>query len=204
MQKEHWNNVYQTKSTDQVSWFQLRSESSIRLIEATGMGHDAAIIDVGSGASKLVDELWHEGFRELTVLDIAAAALETTRQRLGAEISAAIDWRVGNVLDCNLPHQRYLIWHDRAVFHFFTETAQQQAYIQQVRGALQVGGYVVIATFAEDGPERCSGLPVQRYSVEKLAATFGADFELVHAERETHQTPQGSEQKFIYCVLRRV
>lgn len=168
------------------------------------MGHTAAIIDVGSGASHLVDNLWGEGFRELTVLDISAAALKTTQQRLGKGIADAIQWQVGDVLTYELPKQHFLIWHDRAVFHFLTQPAQQQQYIEQVRHALQPGGYVIIATFAEDGPERCSGLPVQRYSVEQLATTFGSDFELVHAERETHRTPQGNEQKFIYCVLRAI
>jgi ubiquinone/menaquinone biosynthesis C-methylase UbiE len=204
MQKDHWETVYRTKPTDQVSWFQRRADTSIRLIEATGMGHAAPIIDVGSGASHLVDNLWGEGFRQLHVLDISAAALKTTQQRLGKGIADAIQWQVGDVLTHELPKQHFLIWHDRAVFHFLTQPTQQQQYIEQVRHALQPGGYVIIATFAEDGPERCSGLPVQRYSVELLAATFGSDFELVHAERETHRTPQGNEQKFIYCVLRAI
>lgn len=204
MTKEHWEGVYRTKPTDQVSWFQTHAATSLRLIEDTGMGHAAAIIDVGSGASRLIDELWQAGFRQLTVLDISAAALQASRKRLGDAVAAAIDWRVGDVLTQPLPSQHFHIWHDRAVFHFLTQPAQQQTYVGQVRQSLKPGGYAIIATFADDGPERCSGLPVRRYSVEQLAATFGHQFELVHAERETHKTPQGNEQKFIYCVLRAV
>ena len=204
MTKEHWESVYRTKPTDQVSWFQTHASTSVRLIEATGIGHQAAIIDVGSGASRLLDELWAAEFRNLTALDISLAALQASQQRLGATVAAAINWQVGDVLTQQLPKQHFSVWHDRAVFHFLTQPQQQQQYVEQVRNALEPDGYVVIATFAEDGPERCSGLPVRRYSAEQLAQTFGDGFECVHAERESHRTPAGNEQKFLYCVLRRL
>lgn len=202
MAENHWEDVYNTKAVDRVSWFQTKAETSVRLIADTGMSHEAAIIDVGSGASRLIDNLMAAGFGHITALDVSESALAASKKRLKAK-AEAITWLVGDVLTTEFAKAQFSIWHDRAVFHFLTTPEQQQAYVQQAAKAVEQGGYAVIATFAEDGPEKCSGLPVQRYSAQQLPEVFAEHFSLVHTEREIHRTPSGSEQKFNYCVLRR-
>jgi len=199
--KAHWEDVYRTKAPEEVSWYQPHCERSLDLVRDFAPDHRAAIIDVGGGASTLVDDLVSGGFRHLTVLDLSGAALAEARQRLGRR-AAGVHWMEADALDVRLPQASVDLWHDRAVFHFLTSTDDQQRYVGQVGNAVKSGGHVVVATFAEDGPTKCSGLTVQRYSPESLRAVFGTGFQLVHSSRETHLTPAGKEQAFIYCVFR--
>jgi 2-polyprenyl-3-methyl-5-hydroxy-6-metoxy-1,4-benzoquinol methylase len=198
---EHWDQVYRTKGPDRVSWFQAEARLSTALIASAVPDRTAAIIDVGGGASTLVDGLLQLGYTNLTVLDIAPSALDLARARLG-ERGARISWQAGDVLTAPLASQRFDVWHDRAVFHFLTNPADRARYATQVRHAIRPGGVILVATFAEDGPTRCSGLEVQRYSPASLHAEFGDDFSLVRSEREEHITPGGAVQLFTYCVCR--
>lgn len=198
---EHWEHVYQSKAADQVSWFQPEASVSVELIRQAAPDHAAAIIDVGGGASTLVDGLLTTGYRALTVLDVANTALETTRRRIG-ESAAHVTWVHANVLDASLPNAAFDLWHDRAVFHFLTAASDRQRYVSQVRHAVRRGGHVLMATFAEDGPTRCSGLDVSRYSADELHAEFGPEFDLVMSRREVHRTPSGAEQAFTFCLFR--
>lgn len=175
---------------------------SLQLITRHNVPLSAAIIDVGGGASTLVDDLLDAGYRQITVLDLSGAALATAQARLG-ERASLVQWREANVLEVELPAQGFDVWHDRAVFHFLTTEQERQAYVQQVLRAVKPGGLVIVATFAEDGPTQCSGLPVMRYDANDLHTQFGAPFELLGHEKESHMTPGGNEQKFVYCFCRR-
>lgn len=194
--KQHWNQVYQTKALDDVSWFQTRPANSLKLIEATGLGKDEGIIDVGGGASVLVDFLLDTGFSKLAVLDISAAALEHARQRLGRRASL-VEWCEADVTAFN-PSRRFGLWHDRAVFHFLTDKADREKYVQTLKRTLMPGGHVIIATFALDGPAKCSGLEVARYDAPSIGLELGAEFQLAEQASETHFTPWSTEQKFSY------
>ncbi|HCI53120.1 MAG TPA: SAM-dependent methyltransferase [Gallionella sp.] len=200
--KQHWEQVYATKASDSVSWFQEHADQSLRLIHNTGLSKDAAIIDVGGGASTLVDDLASEGFSHLTILDLSGAALTVARQRLGKRADA-VHWMEGDITHAEFPVHCFDIWHDRAVFHFLTDPADRQAYVERVMRSVRPGGHVIIATFAEDGPEKCSGLPVMRYQPESLHAEFGDAFLLVAHEKEVHHTPFGTDQQFVYCYCRK-
>jgi ubiquinone/menaquinone biosynthesis C-methylase UbiE len=200
--KEHWEQVYTTRASDAVSWFQEHAALSLKLIDNTGLARDAAIIDMGGGASTLVYDLVVEGYTDLTVLDLAAGALALARQRLG-EYANAVHWIEGDITRAQFPVNRFDIWHDRAVFHFLTVPADRQAYVERVMRAVRPGGHVIIATFAEDGPEKCSGLPVQRYRPETLHAEFGDALMLVDHHKEEHHTPSGAVQQFVYCHFRK-
>ena len=200
--KEHWEQVYTTKSENGVSWFQEHARQSVQLIDRTGVAKDAGIIDVGGGASTLVDDLLAQGYRRVTVLDLSEAALAAARARLGARADE-VTWLAGDITQVELPRHAYEVWHDRAVFHFLTTRAEREAYVDAVLRAVKPGGHVIVATFAEDGPEKCSGLPVVRYSADGLHAEFGAPFTLLQQEREEHHTPFGTVQKFIYCLCRK-
>ena len=150
----------------------------------------------------LVDDLLSAGYTDLTVLDVSETALDISRQRLG-DAAARVKWIVADVRDAPLPERRFTIWHDRAVFHFLTDATDRQAYVEQVQRTVRPGGYVLIATFAEDGPKTCSGLPVVRYSPESLHSEFGPAFRIVTSEQQDHHTPAGREQSFLYCLCRR-
>jgi SAM-dependent methyltransferase len=201
--KEHWEKVYATKATDAVSWFQPHADTSVGLIKATGAALDASIIDVGGGASTLVDDLLGLGYTNLTVLDLSAAALAAARQRLGGKASG-VRWIEADITRANLPERAFDIWHDRAVFHFLTSPEDRAAYVQAVFRAVKPGGHVIVATFAEDGPNQCSGLPVMRYRPDELHAEFGEAFALLKHEKEAHHTPSGTVQQFVYCYCRRM
>lgn len=201
--KDHWERVYSTKATDAVSWFQEHAEHSLRLIQRTDVPLSAAIIDVGGGASTLVDDLLAGGYSNLTVLDLSAAALAAAKRRLGA-LSSNVQWLEANITNVSLPANAYDVWHDRAVFHFLTDPEERRAYVQTVLRAVKPGGYVIVATFAEDGPTQCSGLPVMRYSANELHAQFGESFALLQQEKEAHRTPSGGIQQFVYCYCRKV
>lgn len=199
--KAHWERVYSSKATNAVSWFQEHAEQSLALIEATGAGRTAAIIDVGGGASTLVDDLLDAGHARLSVLDLSGAALAAARQRLGTRADR-VRWIEADILNARLPDRHFDVWHDRAVFHFLTAPADREAYVRQVRHAVRPGGHVIVATFAEDGPQQCSGLPVMRYSHDALHGEFGPAFSLLGKASELHPTPFGTVQSFIYCYCR--
>lgn len=196
--KEHWEKVYQTKQPDAVSWFQEHATRSLELILSVGTPLNASIIDVGGGASTLVDDLLSHGFKNISVLDLSASALDVARKRLGIG-GSRVTWIAGDICVVNLPDHRYDIWHDRAVFHFLTDPADRAAYVQQVMKSVKPGGHVIVATFAPDGPEQCSGLPVARYAPGQLHQEFGPSFELLEHMSEEHKTPWGSVQHFVYC-----
>jgi SAM-dependent methyltransferase len=198
VRQAHWQNVYQTKGERDVSWFQESPAISLDLIRATGIDSNARIVDIGGGASRLVDALLGEGFKFVTVLDLSEKALATSRARLGAlgrHVSANVSWVVADVTKWQ-PVQTYDLWHDRAAFHFLTEPGDQAAYADCVRKTVRPGGQVIIGTFALDGPERCSGLPVVRHDAASLGAMLGASFKLVESRRHDHQTPAGAIQRF--------
>ena len=194
--KEHWNHVYQTKEHDDVSWYQSRPATSLKLIEACGVGKQEGIIDVGGGASVLVDFLLDAGFTRLAVLDISAVALAYAKERLGAR-AGNVEWFEADVTRFASPHC-FNLWHDRAVFHFLTDKADRQKYVQTLKRTLTPDGHVIIATFAIDGPLKCSGLEVARYEASAIAAELGEGFRLLEQVDETHTTPWGTEQKFSY------
>lgn len=199
--RSHWENVYASKAADAVSWYEPHAQRSLALIAVTGVARDAAIIDVGGGASTLVDDLLDRGYRALTVLDVSAAALRTAQARLGMR-ARAVRWIEADLLTAELPRHTFDVWHDRAVFHFLTDAADRRRYVAQVTSSVRRGGHVIVATFADDGPTQCSGLPVARYTAEALHAQFGAGFDLVDAVRSEHRTPSGAVQRFVHCRLR--
>jgi SAM-dependent methyltransferase len=199
--KDHWEAVYTTRDETGVSWFQDNPLQSLELIEQTRPGKDAAIIDIGGGASRLADGLLERGFRRVTVLDISAAALDLAALRLGRRASE-VQWIVEDVTAWE-PAQRFDIWHDRAAFHFLVEPADRAAYIARLKQALVPGGYAIIATFASDGPERCSGLPVHRYDAAELAKELGEEFVLLDSRPHDHATPSNARQRFQFSMFRR-
>jgi len=196
--KSHWARIYETLAPTELSWYQERPRLSLALINSTGASTTAQIIDVGGGTSRLVDELLAEGYQHVTVLDISGRALALARQRLGAR-AAAVTWVEADITTVDLPHHGYDVWHDRAVFHFLLQPEERRLYVETMHHAVKTYGYVIVATFALDGPTRCSGLNVVRYSPTSLADEFGAEFELVEWTREFHRTPLGVEQPFLYC-----
>jgi SAM-dependent methyltransferase len=199
--KAHWEHIYETKSPDQVSWFEPEAKHSLALIQRVAPTRREVIIDVGAGAAMFVDGLLSAGYQHITVLDLSTAALAHAQRRLG-DRARSVDWREANILDVTLPSHAFDIWHDRAVFHFLTSLADRCAYVAQVRRALRPGGFALVATFAADGPSRCSGFEVARYSADALHAEFGADFRLLSSDRQTHITPWGAVQPFTYCLCR--
>lgn len=200
--KEYWETVYRTKRPTEVSWYQAEADLSARLIQEAVPDHSAPIIDVGGGASVLASQLAAAGYTNLTVLDLSGAAIAAAQARLGAR-ATGIKWLEADILEAELPPADYRLWHDRALFHFLTDPAARATYVAQVRRAVPPGGHVLVATFAEDGPTRCSGLDVMRYSPATLHAEFGPGFAYVAAHREDHRTPSGTVQAFTYCLFRR-
>ena len=199
--KLYWEGVYSKKPVKEVSWFQEHADRSLKLIHDTGLGKDAAIIDVGGGASTLVDDLVCEGYTDVTVLDLSSVALDVAKRRLGRRADA-VHWMCGDITRVTFPVHSLDIWHDRAVFHFLTDPADRRAYVEQVIRAVRPGGHVIVATFGENGPATCSGLPVMRYNPESLHDEFGGGFVLVEHQKEAHHTPAGKTQQFIYCYCR--
>jgi SAM-dependent methyltransferase len=199
--QKHWDRVYERRAPDQVSWYRPHLERSLALIDQARLPLDAAIIDVGGGASTLVDDLLDRGYRRVSVLDISAKALESARERLGSRADA-VTWIVGDITRLELPADAYDFWHDRAVFHFLREEDARVRYIASVRRALKPGGHIVVATFGHAAPERCSGLEVVRYSADEIHGQFGRTFDKLSSFTELHQTPTGVEQEFVYCFCR--
>ncbi len=199
--RQHWDSIYSSKTSAEVSWYQPIPALSLSMIRASGAQPSASIIDIGGGASTLPDHLLAEGYRHLTVLDLAAAALHQSRQRLGPSADQ-IQWLVADITTWH-PTTRYDLWHDRAVFHFLTDPAARSAYLATLKNALNPGATIILATFALDGPERCSGLPVCRYSPQTLASELGPEFTLIETATEDHHTPSGTLQRFLYCRFTR-
>jgi len=197
LRKAHWEQVYATRDSTAVSWYQPLPAKSLQLIRATGVPLAAPILDVGGGASTLVDNLLASGFEDISVLDIAEGAFEQSRARLGA-LSDKATWIVSDVT-AFVPSRLYAVWHDRAVLHFLTDTADRGRYLSVLRNTLQPGGHLLIATFGPHGPRRCSGLETQRYAVTDLQELLGAEFTLRSHEIEQHHTPTGSGQQFLYA-----
>jgi SAM-dependent methyltransferase len=195
----HWEGVYTQKGENEVSWFQENPAPSLELIEQVGATAASAIIDIGGGASRLVDNLIDRGFEDVTVLDLSDAALQAAATRLGGRASQ-VHWIVADATVWE-PLKAYDVWHDRAAFHFLTEDRDRGAYVVRLERALKVGGHAIIATFALDGPERCSGLPVVRYDPASLGQTLGRAFQLVDTRRHAHATPWGSDQSFQFSVF---
>jgi SAM-dependent methyltransferase len=197
--EQHWERIYRTNRSQDVSWFRPHLQTSLELIRQTGVSGDAPILDVGGGASTLVDDLVAIGYSDLTVLDVSGAALEAARTRLGARASE-IAWITADATLVDLPPSHFQVWHDRAVFHFLTAEEDRRRYVEQVRHAVAPGGHLIIATFGPEGPVRCSGLPTARYDADALSAAFGSDFPLVDRREERHRTPGGVDQQFVYCL----
>lgn len=200
--KSHWEDVYRTKSPDQVSWYRPHLDVSLRLIYEATPDRRSALIDVGGGEATLVDDLLALGYGDVSVLDISEEAIEVARARLADEVGA-VTWIAGDITSCSLPPNRYDLWHDRAVFHFLTNAAQREAYVRQVVRAVKPGGHVIVATFGPEGPEKCSGLDVVRYGADELHSEFGAQFQLLEHLTEDHETPWGTPQQFVYCFCRK-
>lgn len=199
--QEHWEAIYGAKGPQDVSWYRPHLDRSLKFIDEARLSPDAAIIDVGGGASTLVDDLLVRGYDDVTVLDLSEAAITQAKARLGSN-AARVTWIIGDITRVELPEHRYDFWHDRAVFHFLTKEEDRQRYVAQVRHALKPGGHIVVATFGLEGPERCSGLPVARYSPEGIHEQFGDQFAMTGSDDEMHRTPKGSEQEFVYCYCR--
>jgi len=198
--RKHWDEVYATKRPTGVSWYQPHLSRSLALIERAGIGPGDRLIDVGGGASTLVDDLMDRGFRHITVLDVSALALDASQKRLGSR-AGEVEWIAGDVLTAQLPQHGYSLWHDRAVFHFLTRPEDRAAYATQVRHVLTRGGFALIASFSPDGPRKCSGLEVCRYSPADLREELGDGFHLVESATENHRTPARAVQAFQYSLL---
>lgn len=201
MSQAHWEEIYRRYDPTAVSWYQPEPRLSLDLIRRVAPDPASPIIDVGGGASTLVDGLLDAGYRSVTVLDLAPAALTISQHRLG-ERAEQVTWIAGSLLDAPLLPSAYAVWHDRAVFHFLTAANDRARYVAQARRAVRPGGHVIVASFGPDGPTRCSGLDVVRYSAEAMHAEFGAGFELLDSVREVHQTPSGRAQEFTWCLCR--
>ncbi len=200
--RDHWQAVYEKKRADEVSWYRPHLDHSLAFIRSCNLPHDARIVDVGGGASTLVDDLVADGYGNVAVIDLAEPALAVARERLGPR-GSSVDWIVGDATTPLCADGSVDFWHDRAVFHFLTDDAARAAYLAQVRRSVRSGGHVLVATFGLDGPDRCSGLPVARYDADGIHDVFGATFEKVGDAAELHETPWGTVQAFVYCFCRR-
>jgi SAM-dependent methyltransferase len=201
--KTHWDNVYKTRKTDEVSWFQEHADLSLKLIRENAVSLSASIVDIGGGASTLVDDLLKNGYQRISVLDLSGIALEKARLRL-KDFADQVKWIVADITRIEFAEGEFDVWHDRAVFHFLVKADDRRRYIATAHKALKAGSMLIIATFAENGPAMCSGLPVMQYSATTLAKEFGDNFGLISSFRESHHTPGGKEQRFTYCVFRRL
>ena len=198
--KQHWENVYQTKQLTEVSWYEPAPETSLSIIESFKLPTNAAIIDIGGGDSLLVDNLLACGYNNITVLDISANAIERAKHRLGGK-AGLVKWIVKDIIDSK-PNQKYGLWHDRATFHFLVDKKEQDKYLEMVHQCIVPGGYMVLSTFSEEGPKRCSGLPVQQYSENTLSDLFAGYFEKIKCFTKIHVTPSHSIQSFVFCSFK--
>ena len=198
--KKHWETVYETKNPDQVSWTQEIPKTSLNFIHSFGLDKKAKIIDIGGGDSKLVDFLLEEGFENITILDISQKAIEKAQLRLGSKANK-VNWIVSDITQFT-PTTQYDIWHDRAAFHFLTSEVDINKYVEIVKNS--VSKYMIIGTFSENGPQKCSGLEIKQYSQETLTKLFQKDFQIIECFNEDHTTPFDTKQNFIYCSLKKM
>lgn len=201
--KDHWEKIYKSKSSQEVSWYTPCLEKSLEIIKSLGLAQDAQILDVGAGASTLPDDLVERGFKNITVLDISSEALKVSKDRLGDK-AGQVQWLEADITQVSLPPGQYDFWHDRAVFHFLTGRGDREKYLNHCRQSLKCGGYVLMATFGPNGPLKCSGLEIVRYSAEVLKKEFGEMFRLERHFTEIHKTPFDTTQEFLYCLLQKV
>lgn len=200
--KSHWENIYNTRQLHEVSWYQPTPATSLALIEMLNLDSDAAIIDIGGGDSLLVDNLLTHGYSNINVLDISGRALERAKLRLGEQAAEKVNWLEADI-STESPSGKYDLWHDRAAFHFLTAPEAVAHYVKTASEHIKKGGFLIIATFAEDGPLKCSGLHIQQYSEESLPAVFEENFEKIKVFKELHKTPSGTEQSFVFAMMRR-
>lgn len=196
--KKHWENVYHNQATEKLGWYESHLQLSLKLIRQAGLAKEAAIIDVGGGASTLADDLLDEGFNRLTVLDLSSAALSKAQARLGTH-AAQIVWVQGDITRLSLPRAHYDLWHDRALFHFLLIPEDRLSYAALLHYSLKPGGQIIIGAFAPEAPPRCSGLAVERYSAERLHQVLGGKLKLLSQLTTLHLTPGGVEQMYLYC-----
>jgi cyclopropane fatty-acyl-phospholipid synthase-like methyltransferase len=201
--KNHWNNVYNTKKSDEVSWTQAVPKISLDFLHSFNLSKDSPIIDIGGGESKLADFLLDEGFTDITVLDISEQAVIHCKERLGPEKAAKVQWIVSDITEF-VPARKYQVWHDRATFHFLTTESQIARYVRLASNILDREGYMTIGTFSENGPTKCSGLPVKQYSEELLSFVLTKRFEKIRCITEDHETPFHTFQTFLFCSFRKV
>jgi len=197
----HWEKIYREKAPDAVSWYRPHLETSLALIERAAPERGVSIIDVGGGESTLVDDLLAHGYQNITILDVSQTAIAVTKKRLGSA-AEEVQWVTADIVNGELAPNAYDVWHDRAVFHFLTAMDQRLAYVRQVARAVKPGGHVLVSTFGPGGPTKCSGLEVVRYDAESLHAEFGVRFRLLDSIKESHNTPFGTTQQFLYCLCR--
>jgi len=197
----HWNKIYAEKAPNAVSWYRPHLEKSLSLIEELAPVRSASIIDVGGGESTLVDDLLARGYEKITVLDISQTAVDANRERLGS-VAERVHWIVSDITNTELEPAAYDLWHDRAVFHFLTDSRDRQAYVRQVARSVRHGGHVIVSTFGPKGPMKCSGLDVVRYDADSLHREFGRRFRMLGNSKELHRTPFQSVQQFLYCYCK--
>ena len=200
--KEHWDSIYSTKKINEVSWYQKVPETSLRLIGNASVSKKSKIIDIGGGDSLLVDSLIEEGYRDLSVLDISSKAIEKVQNRLGGKASS-INFIISDITEFKT-YAKFEIWHDRAVFHFLTEEDQIEKYKILVKNCIKPGGHLIIGTFSENGPDKCSGIAISKYSTKELVELFSDDFTLENSFQESHSTPFVTEQEFTFVHLKRL
>jgi len=198
--KEHWENIYQTKKSDEISWFQEKPHTSLNLIAETDLDKDSRIIDIGAGDSRLVDNLLVLGFRNITVLDISSTALNRTKKRLRNKANS-VKWIVSDLMEFET-NNRYGLWHDRAVLHFLTEEEEINRYVEKVKQLLKPNGYLIVSTFSLKGPKKCSGLDIKQHSKDSMKKIFSG-FEHIKSFEEEHLTPWGDSQIFIYGLFKK-
>jgi SAM-dependent methyltransferase len=199
--KKHWENIYRTNKPDGLSWYEDKPETSLMLIESTGLSLNAEIFDNGGGAGRLVDHLIELGYRNITVRDISETALNIAKRRLGNK-AEQVSWIVEDEASC-CPHKPFDIWHDRAAFHFLTDNKEINNYVEIIKKCIKPGGYFIISTFSENGPSKCSGLEVKKYSEDTLNELIKEVFEKIYCFTKDHHTPTGNTQNFLYCIFRR-
>lgn len=200
-QKEHWENVFSTKAENEVSWYQKVPTTSLALIEQLKLPKDAKIIDFGGGDSYLIDSLLEKGYTNLYLLDISANAIEKAKKRLDRDASK-VTFIVSKNIDLNID-EKFDVWHDRASFHFLTDQNDIAKYAALTNNNIKQKGALLIGTFSEDGPKKCSGLEITQYSTEKMNTIFSENFELIDSLTENHQTPFDTTQNFIFCTFKK-
>ena len=198
--KNHWEQVYLSRPADKLGWYTPHLQTSLNWIKELDLAKDSPVIDVGGGVSSLADDLLDAGHRSITIIDISGNALSAVKNRLGNR-AELITWIEGDITAVELPTNYFELWHDRAVFHFLTESRQQQNYRDNLLTALKPGGHVIIGVFAPEAPPQCSGLPVQRYTPEQLQSTLGSEFELKRSQKELHITPGGPSRCIIIAAF---